>query len=197
MSFYPDNLPVPAGLQTADFLLRPLRTTDVVLDYAAVMESKELLRQWSGSNWPADDFTVADNLKDLELHENEHLQRQAFTFTVLHSSGTPCLGCVYINPLRQLLESGHADPAELVMVSEREAVTRFWVRPAGLAEGLDERLLAALISWLSRDWAFPGLLFRTNENDRRQVALLEKQGFVQYYTLQVAGRRGKYVVYGP
>ncbi|MBI3943315.1 MAG: GNAT family N-acetyltransferase [Chloroflexi bacterium] len=197
MLFYPVHLPVPAGLQTAEFLLRPLRTTDVVLDFEAVMASKDLLRRWSGSGWPADDFTVADNLKDLELHENEHLQRQAFTFTVLHPGGAPCLGCVYVNSLRQLLEFANAGPAALEPISEREAVTRFWVRPACLVEGLDECLLAALISWQRQDWEFPRLLFRTNENDLRQVELLEKQGFVRRYALEVAGRRGKYVVFGP
>ncbi|MSP14807.1 MAG: N-acetyltransferase [Chloroflexi bacterium] len=197
MLFYPTHLPVPAGLETADFLLRPLRTSDVVLDYAAVMESKELLRRWSGGDWPADDFTVADNLKDLELHENEHLQRQAFTFTVRHPDGTQCLGCVYINPLRQLLESSKTGVATPAGVSEREAVTRFWVRPGCLVEGCDERLLVTLIPWLRQEWDFPHLLFRTNENDQRQVDLLEKHGFVRHYALDLVGKKGKYVVYGP
>lgn len=55
---------VPAGLTTPEFVLRPLLVTDVELDYAAVMESKVELRPWEQTGWPADDFTVADDLVD-------------------------------------------------------------------------------------------------------------------------------------
>ena len=75
---------IPDGLKTDKFLIRPLLTTDVELDYAAVMESKELLRKWEQSSWPADDFTIADNLKDLERHSREHVNRESFTFTVMN-----------------------------------------------------------------------------------------------------------------
>lgn len=52
MIFGNNDFLVPEGLQTAEFLIRPLRTTDVELDYAAVMESKEFLRKWDQSTWP-------------------------------------------------------------------------------------------------------------------------------------------------
>src|SRR5436189_5938859 len=100
MEFYPANAPVPEEKRTNRLLLRPLRATVVELDYDAVMSSAEQLRRWSQSDWPADDFTLAQNLDDLQRHEREHRERVAFTFTVLNPHGTRCLCCVYITPLR-------------------------------------------------------------------------------------------------
>ena len=48
MPFYPDDAPVPTELRTEEFLLRPLRATDVDLDYEAVMATQEALRRGSG-----------------------------------------------------------------------------------------------------------------------------------------------------
>jgi RimJ/RimL family protein N-acetyltransferase len=100
MDFYPAGAPVPNEKRADGLLLRPLRATDVELDYDAVMSSAAQLRRWSQTAWPADDFTLAENLADLERHEREHLERTAFTFTVLNPGGTRCLGCVYLAPVR-------------------------------------------------------------------------------------------------
>ena len=54
--FYPEAAPVPSGLQTPEFVLEPLRTTHVELDYAALMDSTAMLRTWSQSDWPSDAF---------------------------------------------------------------------------------------------------------------------------------------------
>src|SRR2546422_5475768 len=99
VQFYPPDAVVPAARRTERLFLRPLRATDVERDYDAVMSSAEMLRRWSQSGWPADDFTLAQNRDDLRRHEREHDQRQAFTFTVLDPAGTRCLGCVYLTPL--------------------------------------------------------------------------------------------------
>ena len=104
MVFYSEDVFITVELRTKDFLLRPLRATDVKLDYAAVIESKDLLRLWSQSGWPTDDFTLADNLKDLQRHEKEHLDREAFTFTVMSLTETECLGAIYIIPFLCLME---------------------------------------------------------------------------------------------
>src|SRR5437867_3283681 len=102
MEFYPDSAPVPEEMRTRRLFLRPLRATDVELDYDAVMSSAEMLRRWSQSTWPADDFTLSENLDDLQRHEHEHKEREAFTFTILNPEGTRCLGCVYFMPLSPL-----------------------------------------------------------------------------------------------
>ena len=98
MVFGNENFTIPARLVTDGFSIRPLLATDVELDYAAVMESKEFLRKWDQSGWPADDFTLAGNLEDIQRHEREHNNRESFTFTVMNSTETECLGCIYIYP---------------------------------------------------------------------------------------------------
>src|SRR5436309_16092952 len=100
MPFYPSDAPVPAGRRTGRLVLRPLCAADAAVDYDAVISSAAELRRWSGSSWPADDFTLAENRDDLERHEREHEERAAFTFTVLSPDLTRCLGCVYLTPLR-------------------------------------------------------------------------------------------------
>jgi hypothetical protein len=191
--FYPDG-PMPERRETAEFVLRPLRATDVEQDYEAVMESRERLRGWGGGRWPWDEFTLADNLGDLEEHEGEHLAREAFTYTVLDPSEQTCLGCVYINPLRRLLAWGQASEEEQAAVTDNDAVVRFWIRTSRLDEGLEERLLEELRRWFHDEWSFPRLCFRTNENDR-QMQTFPAAGLSPRYSLGVPDRNGRYVVF--
>ena len=196
MLFYPEDAQVPDRLQTEEYLLRPLRTTDVELDYDALMTSKEMLRRWSQSDWPTDDFTLEDNLRDLKRHEQEHLERKAFTFTMLDLTETECLGCVYINPLEFMLKVFKATAADLATVGGYEAIVGFWVRQARLADDLDRRLLRALIPWLRHDWAFSRVSFLCNDQDARQVNLLTEAGLHLRYALDVPERAAKHLVYG-
>ena len=193
--FYPKNAEIPEGLQAEEFLLRPLTVADVELDYAALLVSREMLRRWGGREWPADDFSLEDNFKDLEEHHREHLERLAFTYTVMHPRRPECLGCVYLDPLDRVLALDRAANGGEAAGNYRVSV-RFWVTEPRLAGGLDRRLLEALISWLDREWAFEELFFRVNDRDLRQVALLEEAGFGPRYAVKPEGVRGRYVLYG-
>jgi len=169
MMFYPAEAVVPAERRSPSLLLRPLRATDVELDYDAVMSSAAMLRGWSQSDWPADDFTLAQNLEDLRRHEREHDEREAFTFTVLDPGGTRCLGCVYLTPVppaaRALCE-GAAHPVRV----------GFWVRASEVANDLDRHLLVCLREWLAAEWPFDHVLFAIAERDTRQATLLAEAG---------------------
>jgi hypothetical protein len=193
MLFYPQDAPVPAELKTDEFTLRPLLATDVELDYDAVMSSKEMLRVWSQGDWPADDFTLQGNLEDLEWHETEHLEREAFTFTVMNPAETECLGCVYINSLERLSKRFKATEAELAALEDYQACTSFWVRQSRLADELDRLLLAALVAWFERDWAFSRVFFNVHEQVQRQARLLAEAGLEKLYVL---GEGVKYWIYG-
>jgi RimJ/RimL family protein N-acetyltransferase len=169
MEFYPASAAVPEEMRTNRLLLRPLRATDVELDYDAVMSSAEQLRRWSQSGWPADNFTLAQNLDDLQRHEREHIERKACTFTVLNSQGTRCLGCVYIMPVRHQV-------AQLCAGAAYAAEVGFWVRTAELANDLDRHLLAALREWFTTAWAFDCILFTISQQEARQAAVLSEAG---------------------
>ncbi|MFX1482825.1 MAG: GNAT family N-acetyltransferase [Promethearchaeota archaeon] len=162
MQFYPEDASVPQGLRTEEFHLRPLRVSDAEIDYAAVMGSKLMLRVMSQSGWPSDDFTLEMNRKDLEKHEKEHDERTAFTYTVLNSTEDTCLGCVYINHLK-----------EGPMKGDNIAMVRFWVRQSYLDGDLDRRLLESLIDWLRHDWAFSRVVLTIADVDDRQSQLVK------------------------
>src|SRR5262249_12582119 len=136
----------------------------------AVMSSALLLREWSQSDWPADDFTLEENLADLERHEREHRDRRAFTFTVLDGDGSTCLGCVYITPL-------WPSQAELCRHSRYTANVRFWVRASEVERELDLHLLETLRAWLRSQWPHDCLMFPVSQKGRRQIALLQGHGF--------------------
>jgi RimJ/RimL family protein N-acetyltransferase len=167
MPFYPNDAFVPLELRTDEFLLRPLRAADVELDYEAVMATQESLRQRTGGRWPRLGFTIEENLADLEGHEADFQARRGFTYTVMNPSETRCLGCVYVYPL----EDDKGEP-----VGDSKAVVWFWIRPDGVAADLDRRLLAAIVPWLRRDFAFGRVRFRAWSNDERQPALMDEAG---------------------
>ena len=167
MPFYPDDAPVPTALRSDEFLLRPLRAADVELDFEALMATQEVLRRGSGGAWPRPDFTLEENLADLQGHEEDFHTRRGFTYTVMDPTETRCLGCVYIYP-----PQGDGDGRD----RDYEAVVWFWVRPDGVAADLDRRLLAALMPWLRSDFAFARVFFRAWANDERQMAIFSEAG---------------------
>jgi hypothetical protein len=167
MTFYPDDAPVPTALRSDEFVLRPLCAADVDLDYEAVMASQEALRRGSGGKWPRPDFTLEENLADLQGHEADFRARRGFTYTVMDPTETRCLGCVYAYPPRDDGDGRDRD---------YEAVVWFWVIPDRVADDLDRRLLTALVPWLRSDFAFARVLFRAWANDARQTALLTEAG---------------------
>ena len=183
MAFHPAEAPVPEGRRSDRLVLRPLRASDVAADYDAVMSSAAMLRRWSQSDWPYDDFTLAENLADLQRHEREHEEGQAFTFTVLDPAESRCLGCVYLQPLREEEAGWGAGARSAVRVA-------FWVRTAEIAQGLDRHLLEVLREWLRASWKFERVVFSASPEDQGQIARLEEAGLPPLGTVTLAdGRR--------
>ncbi len=176
MPFFPEDAPVPAGLRTDEFVLRMLAATDVELDYDAVMASRNLLHLRSGGSWPREGFTLAENLTDLQEHEADFHARRGFTYTIMNSDETQCLGCLYIYPLGVILRRTGVDEAEMAKVKDEVAEASFWVRQERIADNLDQRVLAALLLWLRRDFAFSRLYLRAFEREQRHVAIFAEAG---------------------
>ena len=196
MIFGNEKITIPDGIVTNEFLIRPLLVTDVELDYAAVMESKEFLRKWDQSSWPADDFTVAGNLEDLQRAEHRHVNREAFTFTVMNPNGTECLGCIYIFPrtARWLSQAETTSIGDTDWVNY-EAVVLFWIRQSRLAAAMDRQLLNILCQWFEKEWTFDGHLFLTNEQFEQQVAMFEEANLQLQLEVTLPKQPGKYRAY--
>jgi hypothetical protein len=180
--FYPPDIAVPSELRTDQIVLRPLRATDVDLDYDAVISSRPLLLLLSGGDWPREGFTLEENLTDLRRHEQEHHERSAFTFTVMNLAETECVGCIYISPLAAAL-ARVGGGAECATVGAYEAWVTFWVRQSRLADNLDARLLRALRAWFRADWAFHRVVFAAGHAETRQCRLFDEAGLCRVYSL--------------
>lgn len=196
MSFTIMDSTIPEGLRTDDFLLRPIVAADAELDYAAVMESREYLRGWEQTGWPADDFTVADNREDLEMLERRHAERRAFTYTVMNPAETECLGCVYFMPTHARSFTG----ARITSVGDHrwedyEAAVYFWVRKSHLETATDRALLDVLRAWPANDWSFQGHLFVTSELFVQQVGLIEGTALQLRFTIEESDKPGRYLAY--
>ncbi len=69
-NFLPADFSVPNGYQTDDFIVRPLKITDVVKDYDAVMTNVDHLQHVFGpsSTWPRCDLSFEQDMIDLGWH---------------------------------------------------------------------------------------------------------------------------------
>ena len=153
--FYPQDAAVPDRLEGDGFVVRPLTVDDCALDLDA-MRSRPRFRE----------LTFEDNRVDLERHEREHRDREAFTYTVMNADETRCLGCMYIVPLTESVHAG------LVI---------FWVRPELVDKDFDVALFHALHVWLRDRFAFESVAWRPDKSEddatkRRQAAMFAAVG---------------------
>lgn len=189
--------PVPTGLATAEFVLRPIVADDAEKDHAAVMETRGELRLWEQSPWPADDFTVAANRQDLIGLEERHAARRAFTYTVLDPGGRECLGCVYVftTDASFLAQSTVTAVGDEVW-ADVDVVVYFWARRTRMEQGMDGRLLAALRTWFTDEWKVDNVVFVTNEQFTQQLDLIRRTDLRLEFELDEPGKPGTYLVFG-
>lgn len=136
--FVPEIFAVPPVLETEHFRLRMLSMDDVEKDYEAVMETQERFHSM-GLSWPREGFTTVENLADLERHQQDFLDRDAFAYTVVSMDESRVLGCLYINPT----ESNDVD-----------ASINMWVRQSEFDNGLDPILFSEVRKWIDSTWPF-------------------------------------------
>lgn len=188
---------VPDALHTDAFLLRPITAADAEADYEAVMATRDLLRLWEQTSWPADDFTVSENRRDLAGLAERHAAGRAFTFTMRDPADAQCLGCVYVFPIdAAFLARASVTARENVDWATVDAAVYFWVRGERLAGALDARLLDALRSWFSGAWALDRTVYVTSALVTRQTALLEHAGLRVWFELSEPDKPAPYLAYG-
>jgi len=122
---------------------------DAEKDYEAVIESRKLLHSMFGGPWPREGFTLQENLEDLERHQKEFLNREAFAYTVVSLDESRVLGCVYINPAHNM---------------DADAVVVMWVRQSEYDQGLDTVLFQAVKKWIDSVWTFAKVFYPGRED---------------------------------
>jgi RimJ/RimL family protein N-acetyltransferase len=170
---WPSILTPPETLDTPRVHLEPLQPRHVEWDYAAFMGSRRHLRETLGwGDWPSPDFTEKDNLEDLTRHWKEFQEGYAYAYTVQDEARTHCVGCIYINPIRE----------RNLPVKSPACTLAFWVIEPELSTGLDRHLLASCLDWFKTEWPFESVVVpirRTNARGlevARTVGLREIEG---------------------
>ena len=195
MKFYSDKFPIPKLLQADKFIFRPLRASDVELDYDAVISSTVMLRAWNQGDWPVDGFTLEENLDDLQRHEQEHLDNKAFTYTIMNPAETFCLGCIYIKPLPQ--EIADLDICQLPTGDEQvfAASIRYWVRESHATKEFNSTVLEKIIQWLDSEWYFNCVIFPVVITNSAQTKLFVESGLVLVGRIYYESRKSHWNIY--
>jgi hypothetical protein len=145
MSWLPDGFTHPERVELGTgHHLRPIRESDVDIDFPAVMGSRERLWAKYGEawGWPPATMTPEQDRDDLAHHEAEIAAHQTFNYAILDEAETELLGCVYIDP-----PGSHA-PAGA------DAVVSWWVVDRIVDSDLDRELGEFVPSWLDEAWGF-------------------------------------------
>ena len=146
--FVPDNFDAPKSFANDLYRLEILSPIFAELDYDAVITSKERLRGVFAEHteWPKDNISLEDNIRDLKRHEKEFHTKKAFAYSVLTSKIDKCIGCVYIEPS---------------LSDEFECEVYLWVRDSEI--NLDEVLYKDVKNWLAASWPFKNVIFPGRE----------------------------------
>ncbi len=174
----------PADAFTGDgFIVRPLVPSDVVLDHEAVMSSREFLFHWEQDPpYPPEDFTVEDNLKDLQQMDGEHHNGTRYTYTVMNADETQVLGCIYFAPSDdRMYRTAEVTSYDGTDLSSIDATVAFWVRPSTWENGFERTLLDAVLGWLQDDWSLSRPVIMTNESLDHQIATIESLGLTRRF----------------
>jgi hypothetical protein len=136
---HPERAELPTGHH-----LRPIRETDVDIDYPAVMGSQERLWAKFGEmwGWPPATMTYEEDRKDLARHEDEIAADETYNYAVLNPEETELLGCVYIDP------PGERSPAG------SDALVSWWVVDAHHGGELELALDEFVPRWMTETWGF-------------------------------------------
>ena len=145
--FVPESFDVPKKFETEGFRLKMLSVEDVEKDYEAVMETQDRFHSM-GYSWPREGFTIEENLADLEQHQREFINREAFAYTVVSLDEKRVLGCVYINPTEK---------------EDVDARISMWVRQSEFDKGLDPILFDEVREWIAKEWPFEEVRYPNRE----------------------------------
>ena len=183
MSFRAQGIEPADGFTGDGFIVRPLVPADVVLDHAAVMSSREFLYHWEQDPpYPPEDFSVADNLEDLQQIDGEHRSGNRYTYTVMNVAETQVLGCIYLLPNDdRMYRAAQVTSRDGTDLSSVDATVAFWVRVSRWQDGFERVLLEAVLRWLREDWSLERPVVVTNEKLDHQIATIESLGLTRRF----------------
>lgn len=131
---HPTRVDLPTGHH-----LRPIRASDVDLDYPAVMGSRERLWAIYGTawGWPPATLSMEVDREDLAHHEDEIADHRSFNYALFDTAETALLGCVYIDP-----------PEKAVA----DAEISWWVVDEVVGSPIEACLEETVPAWIAKAW---------------------------------------------
>jgi hypothetical protein len=149
MAWLPEGFEHPARLELpTGHHLRPIRESDVDLDYPAVMGSRERLWRVYGDawGWPPESMSFEHDRADLARHADEMVRGLSFAYAIFDAGEHELLGCAYIDPAEP---SDSNEPPDTP-----DAVVSWWVVDAAVDTPFHRALDDAIPRWLAEEWPF-------------------------------------------
>lgn len=145
------------------------------------MKSKNILRVWSQSTWPEDEFTALQNKEDLGSHVQDNVDHAAYGYMIYSLDQKTCYGSLYVNPLSSVLENYILDSAQEKLIQDHQARIDFWI-----VEGereLEKDITRAIQDWLLNEWKITPL-FSAREGMILREAIYSELGFKKVLHVQ-------------
>ena len=182
MKLNPERNPVPITLVTPSFRLHRQRPGDNLKDYGAVMASKALLRTWSDSSWPEDDFSLQHNAEDLAGHIEDFGRDLAYGFSLFTADESRLIGSLYLDPVAPFIDDYAVDEVTAARLSEFDVRLEYWLR-RGMGHAFEETFVRAVLAWLENTWWFQRPVFGSRRAMRARRALYEALGLKEVAVL--------------
>ena len=183
MSFHTQGIDAPEGFDGTGYVVRPLRADDNELDYAAVMETREFLYHWEQEPpYPAEDFSLEENLEDLVGMVEAHRDGIRYTYTVMNADETETLGCLYFFPNDdRMYRTAEVTSHDGTDFSSIDLVLGFWVRTSTWESGFEATLLEGVLGWLRSAWSVESPVVVTNAELTSQISSIESVGLTRRF----------------
>lgn len=150
MNIFTKSFNPPKTLTTPLFQIFPTNNDFFQSDYKAVMANKELLREWSQSSWPEDDFTPQQNFDDLLQHIDDNHTHAAYGYMIYSPDLKTCYGSVYVNPIASVPENYQTTFEEALIIKGHQARIDCWIVED--TSDLEKIIIKELISWFEEVW---------------------------------------------
>lgn len=116
-------------------------------DYQALLAARLQIRQDLGTDWPADNLTLAENKASLLNDLNAFNQRTNFTYHLLEPGSDRVIGCLYISQRSS---------------AQYQASVYYWLTPEFYQSSAHPAIRAALKQWLNSSWPFEAIDYSLN-----------------------------------
>lgn len=146
-SLVTESFKIPERIGLQHVRLVKVDPTYAVQDYQALLAARLQIRQDLGTDWPADNLTLAENEASLVNDLKAFNQRSNFTYHLLEPASGRVIGCLYIS---------HSSSTQY------QATVYYWLIPEYDQSRAHPALRADVQKWLATSWPFAAVDYSLN-----------------------------------